>query len=84
MPNDTATLSAEEHQVLLAERKALRDELRLANDERHLAEEWPRAHRHELLGASSGAHEIDLLGLFNKPEALVANATPAREDEPNT
>jgi transposase len=84
MPNDIVTLSAEEYQALLAEREALRDQLRLAKAERDLAEERLRAYRHELFGASSEARATDQLGLFNEAEALGANATPAREDEPAT
>jgi transposase len=84
MPNDTVTLSAEEYQALLAEREALRDELRLAKAERDLAEERLRAYKHELFGASSEARATDQLGLFNEAEALGANATPAREDEAAT
>ncbi len=84
MPNDTVTLSAEEYQALLAEREALRGELRLAKAERDLSEERLRAYKHELFGASSEACATDQLGLFNEAEALSAGATPAREDEPAT
>lgn len=49
MPNDTVTLSAEGYQALLAEREALRDELRLAKAERDLAEERLRAYRQATL-----------------------------------
>lgn len=55
MPDDIVTLSAEEYQALLAEREALRGELRLAKAERDLAEERLRAYKHELFGASSEA-----------------------------
>jgi hypothetical protein len=84
MPNDIVTLGAEEYQALLAEREALRDQLRLAKAERDLAEERLRAYRHEMFGASSEARATDQLGLFNEAEALGANVTPAREDEPAT
>ena len=70
MPNDIVTLSAEEYQALLAERDALRGELRLAKAERDLAEERLRAYKHELFGASSEARATDQLGLFNEAEAL--------------
>ncbi len=82
MPNDIVTLSAEEYQALLAEREALRDQLRLAKAERDLAEERLRAYRHELFSASSEARATEQLGLFNEAEALGANVTPAREGEP--
>jgi transposase len=82
MPNDIVTLSAEEYQALLAEREALRGELRLAKAERDLAEERLRAYKHELFGASSEARATDQLGLFNEAETLGADATPTREDEP--
>jgi transposase len=84
MPNDIVTLSAEEYQALLAERDALRGELRLAKAERDLAEERLRAYKHELFGASSEARATDQLGLFNEAEALGTDATPAREDEAAT
>lgn len=84
MPNDIVTLSAEEYQALLAEREALRGELRLTKAERDLAEERLRACKHELFGASSEARATDQLGLFNETEALGTDATPAREDEPAT
>lgn len=84
MPNGIVTLSAEEYQALLAEREALRGELRLAKAERDLAEERLRAYKHELFGASSEVRATDQLGLFNEAEALSANATSAREDEPAT
>ncbi|WP_321894046.1 IS66 family transposase [Paraburkholderia tropica] len=84
MPNDIVTLSAEEYQALLAERDALRGELRLAKAERDLAEERLRAYKHELFGASSEARATDQLGLFNEAEALGTDAAPAREDEPAT
>jgi transposase len=84
MPNDIVTLSTEEYQALLAEREALRAELRLAKAERDLAEERLRAYKHELFGASSEARATDQLGLFNEAEALGADATPVREDEPAT
>lgn len=84
MPNDIVTLSAEEYQALLAERDALRGELRLAKAERDLAEERLRAYKHELFGASSEARATDQLGLFNEAEALGTDTTPAHEDEPAT
>jgi len=84
MPNDIVTLSAEEYQALLAERDALRGELRLAKAERDLAEERLRAYKHELFGASSEARATDQLGLFNEAEALGTDATPAREAEAAT
>ncbi|APR34337.1 IS66 family transposase [Paraburkholderia sp. SOS3] len=84
MPNDV-TLSAEEYQALLAERDALRGELRLVTAERDLAEERLRAYRHELFGASSEARDADQLGLFNEAESLASGAAvQAREDEPST
>ena len=73
MPNDIVTLSAEEYQALLAEREALRGELRLVKAERDLAEERLRAYKHELFGASSEARTTDQLGLFNEAEALGAD-----------
>ncbi len=64
MPNDIVTLSAEKYQALLAERDALRGELRLAKAERDRAEERLRAYQHELFGASSESRATDQLGLF--------------------
>jgi transposase len=86
MPNDTVTLSSEEYQALLAERNALRGELRLVTAQRDLAQEKLRAYKHELFGASSEARHADQLGLFNEAEALAPNADaiPAREDVPGT
>jgi transposase len=84
MPNDSVTPSAEEYQALLAEREALRAEVRLAKAERNLAEERLRTYKHELFGASSEVRVTDHLGLFNDAEALGTGATPARNGEPGT
>ncbi|WP_429500645.1 IS66 family transposase (plasmid) [Robbsia andropogonis] len=85
MPTETITLSAQEYQVLLAERAALHDKLRLVTAERDLAEERLRAYKHDLFGASSEARGADQLGLFNEAESLArAGAVPALEDGPTT
>ncbi|KWB54101.1 hypothetical protein WL35_01715 [Burkholderia ubonensis] len=57
--------SAEEYQALLAERDALRGELRLVTAQRDLAEEKLRAYKHELFG------------LFNEAEALATTTESA-------
>ncbi|MDP9549389.1 UNVERIFIED_ORG: hypothetical protein J2734_007018 [Burkholderia cepacia] len=74
MPNSPVMPSVEEYQALLAERDALRGELRLVTAQRDLAEEKLRAYKHELFGASSEARHADQLGLFNEAEALAATA----------
>lgn len=72
--------SVEEYQALLAERDALRGELRLVTAQRDLAEEKLRAYKHELFGASSEVRHADQLGLFNEAEALATTTdAPARE-----
>ncbi|MCU0922912.1 MAG: IS66 family transposase [Burkholderiaceae bacterium] len=90
----TITLTAEEHQALLAERQAahqlraeqetLRAALRLVTAERDLAQERLAAYRRELFAATSEARGRDQMGLFNEAEALApeADARPAQEDEP--
>ncbi len=85
MPNSPVMPSVEEYQALLAERDALRGELRLVTAQRDLAEEKLRAYKHELFGASSEARHADQLGLFNEAEALATTTdAPAREDMPGT
>ncbi|OJA55225.1 hypothetical protein BGV68_13575 [Burkholderia ubonensis] len=85
MPNSPVMPSVEEYQALLAERDALRGELRLVTAQRDLAEEKLRAYKHELFGASSEVRHADQLGLFNEAEALATTAdAPAREDVPGT
>ncbi|MBB3005087.1 transposase [Paraburkholderia tropica] len=85
MPNRPVMPSVEEYQALLAERDALRGELRLVTAQRDLAEEKLRAYKHELFGASSEARHADQLGLFNEVEALATTTdAPAREDLPGT
>ncbi|WP_197388922.1 IS66 family transposase, partial [Ralstonia pseudosolanacearum] len=78
------TISAEELKELLAERDALRSELRLVKAERDLAEERLRAYRRELFGATSEARDAGQLGLFNEAEALSTGTLPAQEDVPGT
>ncbi|EEL0139260.1 IS66 family transposase, partial [Salmonella enterica subsp. enterica serovar Montevideo] len=84
MPTPPITLSPEEYQALIAERDALRAELRLTQAQRDLAEERLRAYKHELFGASSEARTAGQLGLFNEAEALAAavDAAPAAEGRP--
>ncbi|WP_257820250.1 IS66 family transposase [Burkholderia glumae] len=85
MPNSPVMPSVEQYQALLAERDALRGELRLVTAQRDLAEEKLRAYKHELFGASSEARHADQLGLFNEAEALgTTTDAPAREDMPGT
>ncbi|MDH6153597.1 hypothetical protein OKW46_007587 [Paraburkholderia sp. WSM4179] len=74
----------EEHAALQGERDGLRSTLRLVTAERDLAGEHIRAYRRELFGAECEARDSDQFGLFNEAEALGANATPAREDTPET
>lgn len=89
MPNSPVMPSVEEYQALLAERDALRGELRLVTAQRDLAEEKLRAYKHELFGASSEVRHADQLGLFNEAEALArlptrphARTCPARRLPP--
>lgn len=88
------TITADELAALLAMRDAydslqrehaeVRGALRLVTAERDLAEERLRAYRRELCGVESEARDSDQLGLFNEAETLGTNATPVREDVPET
>src|SRR5579859_4519067 len=84
MPNSPVMPSVEEYQALLAERDALRGELRLVTAQRDLAEEKLRAYKHELFGASSAARHADQLGPFNEAETLATATDVLREDVAGT
>ncbi len=86
MPN-IATITTEELNTLIAERDALRGELRVVTTERDLALERLKAFQRQLFAAKSEARGTEQKDLFlNEAEALAPTAAvlPAEEDAAGT
>jgi len=86
MPN-IATITTEELNTLIAERDALRGELRVVTTERDLALERLKAFQRQLFAAKSEARGTEQKDLFlNEAEALAPSAAvlPAEEDAAGT
>lgn len=78
MPN--VTLTADEFQALIAERDALRGELKVVKVERDLLKEKLNAYLRKLFAARTEARTNEQSELFNEAEALAASAVePATE-----
>ncbi|KWO10573.1 IS66 family transposase [Burkholderia ubonensis] len=79
-----ASITAEELAALIAERDALRGELRVTKVERDLLKEQLKAYERRLFGAKSEARSADQRDLFlNEAEALAPTAAtlPAQEED---
>lgn len=86
-PLTPVSITAEELAALIAERDALRGELRVTKVERDLLKEQLKAFERRLFGAKSEARSADQRDLFlNEAEALAPTAAtlPAQEDEADT
>lgn len=86
-PLNPSSITAEELAALIAERDALRSELRVTKVERDLLKEQLKAYERRLFGAKSEARSADQRDLFlNEAEALAPTAAtlPAQEDEAGT
>lgn len=82
MPN--VTLTADEFQALIAERDALRGELKVVKVERDLLKEKLNAYLRKLFAARTEARASEQSSLFNEAEALAATAVePATEETPD-
>ncbi len=79
MPN--VTLTADEIEALIAERDALRGELKVVKVERDLLKEKLNAYLRKLFTARSEARTSDQSELFNEAEALVATAAASAAEE---
>ena len=81
MPN--VTLTADEFQALIAERDALRGELKVVKVERDLLKEKLNAYLRKLFAARTEARTSGQSELFNEAEALAATVVePATEEAP--
>jgi transposase len=83
-PSLPASITAEELAALIAERDALRGELRVTKVERDLLKEQLKAFERRLFGAKSEARSTDQRDLFlNEAEALAPTAAtlPAQEED---
>lgn len=69
MPN--VTLTADEIEALIAERNALRGELKVVKVERDLLKEKLNAYLRRLVAARSEARTSDQSELFNEAEAIL-------------